>query len=117
MGLQLQKTRDRLFSIIVAYFGANNAPFICNHCSPTYREGWGLSFPLSVPCSSAMSPTPRGQTEGQNFAPQGAPWCSGRVSDSESRAGFDPHMCHHVVSFINSLQYWLNLGRVGSVPT
>ena len=51
-----------------------------------------------------------------NTLNKGARWCSGRASDSESRGpGFDPHMCPWA-RHINSLQYWLNPGSVGSVP-
>ena len=52
---------------------------------------------------------------------RGARWHSGRALYSESRGpGFDPHRRHGVVSLarhINSLQYWLNPGSVGSVRT
>ena len=42
------------------------APVICNHCSPNYGEGrelWLFSFQFPT-----MSPIPKGQTGGQNFA-------------------------------------------------
>ena len=43
------------------------APVICNHCSPTYGEGWGI-MTFQFQCL-AISPTPmRRQTGGQNFA-------------------------------------------------
>ena len=54
---------------ILPYFIQNNAPVICNHCSPTYGEGRGLCL-FKFPCP-AMSPTPRGKLEVKTllFAP------------------------------------------------